>query len=71
MQPFSIRPLLEALRERTAADWDSVDDIRDSFETVIEALLPAYEDAEKAFLRAKGQLDETVCAYVLSVRNIT
>ncbi|OJT11231.1 Cysteine-rich protein 2-binding protein [Trametes pubescens] len=59
VQPFSIRPLLEALRERTAADWDSVDDIRDSFETVIEALLPAYEDAEKAFLRAKGQLDET------------
>lgn len=71
LQPFSIRPLLEALHDQTAADWDGVQDIRDSFESVIEPLLPAYEDAERAFLRAKGRLDETVRIHVLPMRTMT
>ncbi|KAH9857241.1 hypothetical protein C2E23DRAFT_380880 [Lenzites betulinus] len=58
MQPFSLDPVLEALRQQSTMDWEDDRDSRDSFETIIEPLLPEYEESERTFLQSKGRLDE-------------
>ncbi len=43
-------PLIKALREQAAEDWNDEWDMRDSFDATMDTLLPELEDAERAFM---------------------
>ena len=41
---------MDTLHEQAAEDWHDNSDMRDSFDAIIEQLLPNLEDAERAFI---------------------
>ncbi|KAI8969382.1 hypothetical protein BD414DRAFT_503629 [Trametes punicea] len=55
---FSFDPLLMTLREKTALDWQSDSDSRDSFESVVEQHIPNYDEAERRILEVYSEADE-------------
>ena len=57
---WSADPLLRALHKQTAEDWEGDADRRDSFEEIIEPLLPDLLHADSTFFQREGEGYEQV-----------